>query len=71
MVVLWILGMISLHSISDVGSTVTILEQRKHIRSIQAKDIWPKFIYQSVSFNRNPSVYQTVYSNGIEIGFVR
>ena len=54
----WILGVICMSSIEYTDSAgTTVVEQRKHIRSVQAKDVWPKFIYQSVPFNRNPSVH--------------
>ena len=49
----WILSALC---ISSISASATATEQRRHIRSIQAKDVWPKFIYQSISFNRNPSV---------------
>ena len=46
---------------SSISASTTVVEHRKHIRSIQAKDVWPKFIYQSVAFTRNPSVHSNLF----------
>ena len=38
------------------SSTVTNLVQRRYLTSVQPSDVWPKYIYQTVIFDRKPSV---------------
>ena len=38
------------------SSTVTNLVQRRYLTSVQPSDVWPKYIYKTVIFDRKPSV---------------
>ena len=53
------LGFVGLFSLAVASAT---LKTRKYVPSVQEKDVWPKLIYQTVEFNRTPSVRLKIFS---------
>ena len=51
---IWIIGVA--FQIDIALFTQTTVELRRHLKINAAKDVWPKFVYQSVNFNRIVSV---------------
>ena len=46
-------GFVFMHTAT---SAVTKLVQRRYLTSVQPSDVWPKYIYETVVFNRKPTV---------------
>ena len=53
------LGLVGLISLAVASAT---LKTRKYVPSVQDKDVWPKWIYQTVEVNRMPSVRLKIVS---------
>jgi hypothetical protein len=43
-------------TVAAVGGTLTTPAMRKYLKTTQAKDTWPPFVYEQVAFDRVPSV---------------